>query len=68
MFASFDVRCGRRIREKFLEENNAAIYKRFAEISRETTPTEKASRLLMAAERERLLELNTRPRRLFARK
>jgi hypothetical protein len=46
------------IGERVLEENNTKKFKRIAKISRERAPTEEAGRLLIVAERQRLLKLN----------
>jgi hypothetical protein len=58
ILASFNVQRDRRIREQVREETNAAIFKRIVEILCEMAPTEEVGRLLMAVERQRLLELN----------
>jgi hypothetical protein len=68
ILASFNAARDQWIEDQVLEETNAAILERVFEISRERAQTEEAARLLMAAVRQRLLELNATSRQPPAKK
>jgi hypothetical protein len=58
ILASFNTQCFRRLEEEVLEYVNDAHFEHAVEISRQQAATEEAGCLLMAAERQRMLELN----------
>jgi hypothetical protein len=50
--------CYKKIREKVLDKANTIHFERVVEISRERAVTEEVCRFLMAADQQKLLELN----------
>jgi hypothetical protein len=58
ILASFNAQRFRRLKEEELEYINNANFEQAVEISRQQSSTEEASRILMAAERQRMLNLN----------
>jgi hypothetical protein len=58
ILASFKVQRIRKLRKEEVEEINDANFEHAVEISHQQAATEEADRLLMTAERQRLLDLN----------
>ncbi|KAK1617068.1 hypothetical protein QYE76_022585 [Lolium multiflorum] len=58
ILASFNTQCFRGLHEEEVEETNDANFEHVVEISGQRVATQEASCILMAAERQRLLELN----------